>query len=89
MARPVPVVPRFAPVLVYLVEKRGGYVHPSWEGYVSGQTAWMMPGLHFQCRLDASQYAKKVGGEVIKLRVRATREDSKRAKKTLPRPPSA
>lgn len=74
---------RFAPVLKYLVEKDGMYVHPEQPGYTAGQEAWSQPWLWFQCWQDANDFAKKSGGKVLKLRVYAQREAPRRDNKAF------
>jgi len=71
---------RFAPVLRYLVEVNGMYSHPSRTGFTAGQEVWSDPCLQFHIHRDAKQHALNVGGEVLKLRVRATLEKNKTGK---------
>ena len=69
---------RFRPTLIYLVEVRGCYVHPSRDHYTSGQTAWADSSLWFQCYRDAADYAARRPAsdkaKVIKLNIAAFEE---------------
>lgn len=74
--RKVPV--RFRPQLIYLVDTVGGYTAPMNYGFTSGQTAWMLPSLHFSCYRDAAEFANTLPehykAKIVKLNVCAFEE---------------
>lgn len=73
-----------SPTLIYLVEHGKGsglFTSPSHTGFTAGQTAWMIPSLHFQCHYDAKEFADQDPmRNVVKLRIYARQEPIRPAK---------
>lgn len=74
---------KYASVLRYLVEVRGLYSHPSVtriaedglpRGFHTGQEVWAEAHLQFRYFNEARDWALKVSGKVIKIRVSARTE---------------
>jgi hypothetical protein len=69
---------RFRPKLIYLVDTAGGYSHRGKEGFISGQTAWTIAHICFQCHKDTKDHADTLApslrAKVIKLHLCAFEE---------------
>lgn len=64
---------KYEPILVYMVQKHGMFVSPYVEGFMCGASVWNDKQYHFTLE-EAKDFAYKINGQVIKLRLSAKAE---------------